>query len=147
MRLWGWAWAEWIVYKRVCGCVCVCVCVCVFVCVCVLIVVSMNEVGHYIAQARRFTVAKQYQSSYVLFLSPHFDFYSNFQDPSVLQSGCEEIRQAPREYDKFWWLHPGVRYAEITDRSLQKKRYHPEWCHQRPLRRREYGQLDHVWMM
>ena len=46
-------------FIRVCGCVCVCVraCVCVYCCF------NGNEVGHYIAQARRFTVAKQYQSS------------------------------------------------------------------------------------
>ena len=37
--------------------VCVCVCVCINCCF------NGNEVGHYIAQARRFTVAKQYQSS------------------------------------------------------------------------------------
>ena len=63
-------------FIRVCGlCVCVCVCVCMYVCVCVCVCVCAcvcvcinccfngNEVGHYIAQARRFTVAKQYQSS------------------------------------------------------------------------------------
>ena len=53
----------------VCVCVCVraCVCVCVCVCVCINCCFNGNEVGHYIAQARRFTVAKQYQSSYVSF--------------------------------------------------------------------------------
>ena len=55
-------------FIRVCGCVCVCVCVCVraCVCVCVLIVVSMVMRWDTIAQARRFTVAKQYQSSFSL---------------------------------------------------------------------------------
>ena len=62
-------------FIRVCGCVCVCVraCVCVWacvrVCVCVCVCINCcfngNEVGHYIAQARRFTVAKQYQSSFI----------------------------------------------------------------------------------
>ena len=51
----------------VCVCVCVCVraCVCVCVCVCINCCFNGNEVGHYIAQARRFTVAKQYQSSFI----------------------------------------------------------------------------------
>ena len=44
--------------------VCVWVCVCVCVCVCINCCFNGNEVGHYIAQARRFTVAKQYQSSF-----------------------------------------------------------------------------------
>ena len=52
-------------------CVCVCVCACVCVCVCINCCFNGNEVGHYIAQARRFTVAKQYQSSY-LFFGPGF---------------------------------------------------------------------------
>ena len=43
-----------------CGCVCACVCACV----CINCCFNGNEVGHYIAQARRFTVAKQYQSSF-----------------------------------------------------------------------------------
>ena len=63
------------------GCVCVCVCACVRACVCVCVRACVcgvcgvcvcvcgcinccfngNEVGHYIAQALRFTVAKQYQ--------------------------------------------------------------------------------------
>ena len=42
----------------------VCVCVCVYCCF------NGNEVGHYIAQARRFTVAKQYQSSSSFFHVP-----------------------------------------------------------------------------
>ena len=56
---------------RACVCVCVCVracvraCVCVCVCVCINCCFNGNEVGHYIAQARRFTVAKQYQSSFI----------------------------------------------------------------------------------
>ena len=33
-------------------------------CVCINCCFNGNEVGHYIAQARRFTVAKQYQSSF-----------------------------------------------------------------------------------
>ena len=51
-------------FIRVCGCVCVCVCVRACVCVCINCCFNGNEVGHYIAQARRFTVAKQYQSSF-----------------------------------------------------------------------------------
>ena len=47
-------------FIRVCGWVCVCVCVCINCCF------NGNEVGHYIAQARRFTVAKQYQSSLII---------------------------------------------------------------------------------
>ena len=62
-------------FIRVCGCVCgcvcvrvcVCVCVCACVCVCINCCFNGNEVGHYIAQVRRFTVAKQYQSSLLLF--------------------------------------------------------------------------------
>ena len=52
------------IYMYVCVCVCVCVRVCV--CVCINCCFNGNEVGHYIAQARRFTVAKQYQSSFLL---------------------------------------------------------------------------------
>ena len=56
-------------FIHVCGCVCVWVCM--HVCVCINCCFNGNEVGHYIAQARRFTVAKQYQSSFVCVCFTH----------------------------------------------------------------------------